>query len=63
MGCLCRRGRLHSAAVELGINDVAIGLDFGAFAVEDTHGLSEVEKLVGVENCLTRPTSFDGALY
>ena len=49
MGCLGRRWGLQGAATESRIHDFAIGLDFGAFAVEDTHSLSEMENfLVGV---------------
>ena len=37
MGLLDGRWRFQGAAVEGRILDLAIGLDFGAFAVEDAH--------------------------
>ena len=40
MGCLGRRWRFQCTAVECGIHNLAIGLDLGAFAVEDTHGFT-----------------------
>ena len=48
MGCLCRRRRLQSVAIEARVHDLAIGLYLGAFAVEDAHDLSEMENLGGV---------------
>lgn len=49
MECLGRWWRLQVTAVESRVHDFAVGWDFGAFAVKDTHGLGGIESVVGDE--------------
>ena len=50
MGCLGGWWGFQCAAIEARVHDFAIGLDFGAFAIEDTHDfLCKRGSVVGVK--------------